>query len=1181
MYRSVVQSKQVSGDLLLISVEGVPSFPANRLVFEEVVGFLFESTISMRQNHWRICLFGRLQVQGDRTTLTHFSMRRGGALLACLVVRAPNPVPREELLALLWPEEAPETARNRLRVLLSGLRRSLEPPDAAPTGILAIERNAVRLVSSAFTSDYHDFLEALSAARTADETEAIHLLEKAITLYQGELLAGFYDEWILTERTRLAEMRYQALRDLVRRLTQCGRLENAIEYARQAVAAEPLDEEAHCDLMRLYDTLGQPSAGLRQYEQLKRLLQEELHAQPSEPTRRLAAQIETNLGHGMAQIRRNVRPLALRAPEQAAIAQAIPETLPLRLTRFFSREQEIASLRNLLRPDGAARLVTLLGSGGIGKTRLAIETAEQLKTDYTGRVFYVALAEITDANLIGVTLARALRLPTGPGLDPLALVITLLKQAPALLVLDNLEQLLPKAAQVVAQLLQATPLLRCLLTSRRNAGIEGEREFVLEPLSVTLPGADLEALSSCAGVSLFVDRAQTVRADFKLTAQNAVDVIELCRTLEGVPLAIELAAARSRVMTPVEMKNQTGHLLDMLVDTQGGKPVRHRSLRATLEWSYRLLTSPEQEIFRALSVFVGGFSAEAAGAIGRTAGTEAMDMLALLERLRAASLLQSEETAEFQTRFTMLETLREFGLECLGKRETPVRRRHLAYFAQAFWKQDKPPLLWSAREIAQVTAEDANLRAALEFGLRSEATEEEQELALSLASRLSSYWEMQGRLQEGRDYLRRASRSPIAAERPVLRVNVLRGAGVLANLMGDYTDADALSREGLAIAEREGDLPSIAGCLKNLGVGAFLQDAYVPSQEWLTQALHLYQQTDQTRNIASCLAGLGDTAFFLGDHESARERLEAALTLYRQLRDRHGIASALLQLGNVWRNQGYFAEGRTRFLEAMEIFTEIGHRLGIAHCLHDLGNISNSHKDYSEAHRLYAEALAIFREVGSQRGVAVCLRSLGTISEARKEYAEALSYYEEAIEICRKIGDRRYLATCLHCMGYVAFHQCNYAVARPLHLEALAIEQEIGSRGGIANCLTGLARVALAQNDLGEARTRYDEALTVYSEMEVWMSIAEQLEDYVVIAFRQGQFAQAARLAGAIYTARNSSDYTAYYTKPQVWQELLDELREALGRAGFEVSWRQGQALTLPEAIAEALAFPHPTSSAS
>ncbi|MCW3051110.1 MAG: DNA-binding transcriptional activator of the family [Chthonomonadales bacterium] len=532
----------------------------------------------MAEAFWRITLLGRLHARSEEHTLNHLSMRRVGALLACLVLRAPHPVPREKLLELLWPEVAGPVARNRLSVLLSALRPHLEPPGTPAESVLLAERLTVQLHPNTFTSDYHDFLHALQAAKkTENDGDAIAFLENACALYQGELLAGFYDEWILTERARLTTLRYQALRELSQRLTRIDAPERAIDYARLAVAAEPLDEEAHCDLIRLYRRIGQPSTALRQYEQLTRLLREELHAVPSKPARELAGQIEREMGHGAAPTRRIVRPMTPRASEPSDIGPAIADSLPARLTRFFGRDEELSMLKALLAPDGAARLVSLLGPGGTGKTRLGVETAEQLKPLYSGRVYFAALAEISDTNHIGSVIARTLRLRPTPGLDPLSQALAVLNQAPSLLVLDNLEQVLPDAGALIAHLLAEAPTLRCLVTSRRSAGVEGEQEFVLGPLRTPEAQVGVEELATCPVVALFVDRVRLIHSDFKLSANNAEDVVQLCRDLEGLPLAIELAAGRAGVMTPGEMRRQPGKLLNWLVDVRAARtPVTGR-----------------------------------------------------------------------------------------------------------------------------------------------------------------------------------------------------------------------------------------------------------------------------------------------------------------------------------------------------------------------------------------------------------------------------------------------------------------------------------------------------------------------------------------------------------------------------------------------------------------------------
>ena len=1149
----------------------------------------------MSQSRWRIHLLGRLYMQREEDgpgSPASLSMRRAGALLACLVLRAPHPVPREELIGLLWPDELLGTAQNRLRVLLNALRQRLEPPPTAPNSMLIAERGSVRLVVDAFTSDYHDFLRHLQLARdVANESETLPQLEAAIALYQGDLLPGYYEDWILTERRRVAELRFQALRDLSRRCLQKAMPERALEYALQSVACEPLDEEAHGDLIRIYAELGQPSAALRQYEQWKRLLWQQMQAQPSETMRRLAASLESEMGHGMAQGKPRRRALAPVSEEIDAgpylpSEERLPQpcgNLPPRLTRFFGREEERARLHLLLFPGSDTRLVSLLGTGGVGKTRLAIETAETLLPDYQGRAYFAPLADLAEPSHIGLALVRALGLPPSPGLEPLSQAAAVLNQFPSLLILDNMEHLLPQAAASIAQLLAEAPSLHCLLTSRLTAGIEGEQEFALSPLPVPKRdeggGRRDEANShssllppplSLPAVALFVDRVQAVRADFRLTADNTDEITQLCRELEGLPLALELAAARARVMTPGEMRQQTDGLLNWLVDVRGGKNARHRSLRATLEGSYRLLTEPEQRFFRALSVFVGGFDAQAAGQVGLGSVATAAETLNLMERLHTASLLHIMETQEATTRFAMLETLREYGRERLADEgeELAARHRHLAYFAGAFWSGDTSPFMWRARETGRVSGEDGNLRAALEFGLGADTDSEAQEWTLRLARRLSGYWEMQGRWREGRAYLERAASLSYSEETFSAHIGVLRGAGMLSCLLGEYDAASAFAAEGLRKSEQAKYLPGIAGSRNIQGSIAFHRDDYPAAQEQFEAALQIYQELQDAPQMAHCLLNLGNTAFFLGEDAQAQARFHEALRAYRLADDRIGVASALLRLGNVLRQKGEYTRARECLLEALAVFQEMGHRQGAANSLSALGTLARFQNEGDEAQEHYLAALAIFQEIGSLRGVCVCILNLGEVAQASGKYDRAASCYQEAMALCHKTGDRRNLAACLHSQGHLALEQNRLEEARIHFEESLQMERAIHSRGGIANGLAGLGAVALMQGALTEAQTLFCEALQTYNDMGALPGAVGTLQFCAQLAFQQGHPVRAAQIAGATAVVRQTLDGRLPSIVDCRWEALLASLRVALDETIFTAAWQQGERLSLSEAVA-------------
>ena len=1057
---------------------------------------------------WRIKLFGALQVQREEDrTLSGLSLRRVGALLAALILRAPHPVPREELTELLWPDEAPDVARNRLRVLLSSLRRQLEPLEPAGADsnstLLTADRTAVGLVPGVFTSDYHDFLAALQAAkRASSESDTIRHLEAASALYGGELLAGYYDEWILTERTRLAARRYQVLRELVRRLRNRDCPEQALEYARLAAEVEPLDDEAQNEVSDL----------LRQIRQM-----------PQTP---------------------QIKPMA-------------PEALPIRLTRFFGRDHETAQLCTLLAPDGSARLVTLLGPGGMGKTRLAVETAERLSAAFRGHVYFVGLSEMAaplEARQFGLALARALHLPPTRDTDPFSQVIAVLGQAPTLLVLDNLEQILPEVAPQIEHLLREAPSLRCLLTSRRSAGIEGEQEIVLQTLSLPTPDADIATLSGYPGIALFVDRVRLVRSEFALTSKNADDVIALCRVLEGLPLAIELAAVRARVLTPAEMRRQTGALLPWLVDTQGGKNIRHRSLRTTLEWSYRLMSAREQRFFQALSVFRGGFSASAADSAGQEGASTSGETLTLLETLRASSLLTVTETGSVTepatTRFGMLETVREFGGECLREsgNADQTRQHHLLYFADAFW--EPTPTRY------QTALEAANFREALAFGLRSASGTSERRAAFRLAERLFDHWESQGLWREGLDFLQRVARLDEAAAFPAAKVALLRDAGILADLLGEYDEAGCLSEAGLRLAQEIEDERGRAGCLQNLGNVAFHRDDYAGAGPLLEEALHLYEAVGDDAGNAICRVSLAGVAFFTGDHTAALSRLGEALTLYRRWDDRQGIATALVRLGNIRRNQNYFSEAQTHLAEALEIFQALGYRPGIAACLHDLGLICGMRGDSDQAQARFTDAQTQFQAIGARRGVHSCLINRAAISENQGDITGAIRQYREVREACLRTGDRRNLAGALFGLGLAQIALGHSGEAHTCFTDGLRIEEEIGSRGGIANCRAGLGHVAMERGDFAEAASQFAEAHQIYEAMDVRAGVVEMWEAQASLAQRENRHETAVRLAASASVLRREIGYTRSYV-PGRLQTALALLREAMGEDAFTRAWRE------------------------
>ena len=1138
---------------------------------------------------WRIELFGGLCVKSSDRVLTRFRTHKTGALLAYLAYYRQQPHSREVLIELHWPEDASESGRHSLRMALSSLRRQLEPPGVPSGAVIIANRFSVQLNPAAVTTDVAGFGAALqSAAQAPSDTERVRYLAEAVELYRGELLLGYYEEWMLPEQRRLEELFFEALGRLITHLEGSGDLHRALDYARRGVSADPLREEAHRDLMRLYAAVGQHDAALQQFHELERLLKEKLGAAPSVATRALARQISESvpkvgttlavsskqLSAGRKQKAKGKRQKAeggdttkprtqnLKPAPLPLTARQLTGNLPLQFTRFFGREEEIAQLREMLRSP-ETRLVTLTGPGGSGKTRLAIEAAGRLREAFEGGVWFVSLVDISDARLMMETVRDALRLPRSPDVELLEQVVESLSRRPSLLVLDNMEHLLENGKwkmengerqgqtsssilhspfSILQTLLARVPTLKVLVTSRQRLDLAGEREFAVHPLP-TPNGPDTpERLTGCASVQLFVDRAQAVRPDFQVTKRNAAAVAELCDRLEGIPLALELAAARAQVLTPAQMVAQLRRRFDFLVSRQRNVPARHRSLRAAIDWSFHLLAPELRRFCARLSVFRGGWTVEVAEAV---AGSEfwvlgsgddpqnqepktqnhAFDVLDYLAQLRDCSLIRAEE-GEAEMWFRMLETLREYAEEQLTPEErTALQRRHAGYFLALAERADTA--LTGPEQGAwlnRLEAEHDNFRAALERALEGEA-----ELGLRLAGALWRFWDMHGYLSEGRRWLEGALTRGGGASASV-RAKALTGAGVLTIKQGDFASARALFEESLAIRRELGDKRGVAHSLNNL--------ATVAAQQ--------------------------------GDYASARPLFEESLTIQRGLGDKGGVANVLNNLGNVAEGQGDYASARSLYEESLAVFRELGDRWWIAGLLQNLGNISFEQGDYAAARPPYEESLAIFRELGYKHGIAGVLDNLAGIAYSQSDYAAARSLSEEGLLIKREIGDKAGIASSLSNVGLVAYRQGDYAAARAFYEESLTIKREIGDKAGIAVALGHLGMIARQQGDYTSARALHQEALAIRREIGDKKRIAGSLEGLAILARMEGQTEQAARLFGAAASLREALGAPLPPSEQPEHDQNLAALRETLGEAAFTAAYEAGRALNWEQAAAYA-----------
>jgi predicted ATPase len=967
---------------------------------------------------WRIEMLGWLRaVQGERV-VSRFRTQKTGALLAYLAYHLDRSHPRETLIELLWPEMAPPAGRNNLSKALTSLRHQLEPPGVPTGAVLVTDSASVRLNPTAVTTDVAAFEAALRVApRAPEEIGRTPRLEEAATLYRGELLPGHNEDWILHERLRLAEAFSGALAELTALWEQADDLQQALQWARRAVGADPLREEAHHDLIRLLIAARQPEAALRQYQELERLLEGGLGMRPSPETRALIGDLARHPAGARCEHPEVARESRGRAGEDLAPArQAAPPSpsppvgpatgnLPLQFTRFFGREEEIARLQTSL-SDPEIRLVTLTGPGGSGKTRLALQTAQCLRDTSPVPAWFVPLVDLKGAGLIADKMLDALRLPRSPNSEPLEQVIAFLARQPSLLVLDNFEHLVQDGAPVVRTLLERVGTLTCLVTSRQCLNLAGEREFPVAPLGV--PGVQdtvaptPEHLLQFSSVELFVDRAQAVRADFQVTEANAASIAALCRQLEGLPLAIELAASRARMLSVKQMLDRFERRFELLVGRKRLADPRHQSLQATLDWSYALLPPEVQRFFVQLAVFRGGWTLEAAEAVcealpGNGPGNHEVvrarprlrtgRTLEYLEQLRECSLVIVGERDQ-EVRYRLQETLRDYGAEQLDPGErAALEQRHAAYFLGMAEQAEAG--LWSAertRWLEYLDDEYDNLRWVLAWSQMEPVSAADMRMraavGLRLAGALSWFWFFRSSLREGRQWLDRAlggMDAPAAGTAPPLaaaRAKALNGAGALALHAADYGAARSLCAASLALWEQEDDPRGAAWSLCHLGWIAIYEGDYHAASGLATRSLEICRQLGDRWGFAPALLCLGSAVRELGELEQARLLLEESRQIAGELGDNYDLAWSLCNLGLLAQIRGDLGIAETFLAESLEVFRKLGHLWSAGQLLGALGKLALQQNDAGAARRFFKEALEIHRVLGNQQGLDAALQYL-------------------------------------------------------------------------------------------------------------------------------------------------------------------------------------------------------------
>ena len=874
-------------------------------------------------------ILGPLEVERGATLLALKGSKQR-ALLTYLLLHANELVSRRELISALW-SKPPKSAGKLVQIYVLGLRKLLESNGDAAATILT-ERAGYRLSLDTARLDLNRFNALVDEARDAmrrDLSEtAAEGLRDALALWRGPALAEVEGHpFAAAAVERLEDLRLSAIEDRVDADLVLGRHPSLLGELELLVERHPLRERLRAQLMVVLYRSGRQAEALKLYREYRRHLVEELGLEPSPELRQLERAILT-------QDRSLERGTGRDRPSAAATTG--PSNLPAFATALVGRHGELETLGRLLRRSDV-RLVTLTGVPAVGKTLLALELASGLGTEFPDGIFLVELAAVTEAELVPAAIARSLQLQTGKGDRLEELLVEFVRERRALLVVDNFEHVLA-AAPFVSKLLSAAPGLKVLLTSRASLDLAGEREFPLSPLAVPVPSEhDRDQLLRFPAVALFVERAQAVRPDLDLGDGSLVTIAEVCRRLDGLPLSIEVAAARLKVLPPAGLLDLLGRRLDVLESHSRDAVPRHQTLRTTIDWSYRLLSPDDQRLFRCLSVFAGGFGLEAAEAV---CGGEVRTGL---ESLVASSLLRAE--GDVEPRFSMLETLREYAAERLheSEEEAEARLRHAGWCADLAKRAENA--MGQAAEapwLERLELEHDNIGAALSYVIDTgDAT-----TALELSSALRRFWHIHGHLAEGRRWLD-ASLALDGEAAPVARTQALGASGVLAALQGDTDTARSFFEASIALARKIGADHRVATELANLGMLEVDECEYECAEEHLGEALALRQKLG--RRTASILDSLGLLALTRGDLDRALALVSEAEEESRELGDAPARGAALRSLGRILIFRGEEARAEEVLAESLRLGQSLAWRQLIAECFDVLALLAAKRHDPARA----------------------------------------------------------------------------------------------------------------------------------------------------------------------------------------------------------------------------------------
>lgn len=903
-----------------------------------------------------------------------FERRKGIAVLAYLAVNHKE-AGRDTLAALLWSEM--DRAKS-----LAGLRRALASINKTPVGdYIEADRRVIQFHNT--TSIWVDVREFESIVEgehpeSGESSATLDRLSRALDLYRGPFLESFtlrnsqeFDEWQLFHGERLRALLVEALHRAVDLATRHQVLDRALFFGLRWQKLDPFDENVHRRLMQLYAQAGNRGEAIQQFRRCRDLLANELSVEPQQDTQQLYEAIKTG-----------AFPDRRAASNLRDTDQRPRQNLPSIPTLFVGRQKELQIIESQL-GDPSCRLLTLTGPGGIGKTRLALEVAHKNQDSFPDGVFFVPLSELSSGQQLAPAVADSLSLSFQSKGEAEVQLIHYLRNRELLLILDNFEHVISKAKQL-SELLRRAPGVKVLVTSREGLNLRGE--WLIEIEGLQFPDESHEEAEGFDAIRLFAETTRRIRQNYHLNRQDLPGIIRICRLVAGMPLAIELAAAWMRLLSPDEIAEEIESGLDFLAADLHDLPERHRSLRAVFSYSLHLLSEQERSLFARLSVFRSGFDRRAAKDIAEASLSQ---LLVLVNK----SLIVRSASGRFSMHPLVHQLARE-ELDNEPEEKSGLLSRFCAYYCRFMEEQQdylKGPE--QNRVLSELRSESENLRLAWDLALQLGQTD----LTACSLETLSRFLMISSRFQEGDELMGRAA-GQLTPENRLLRARLMARQGRFCISLGDFQRARILLEESLAALGEE-DVPEETGyVLTHLSSVFYYLGEYEKTRDLLRTSVSLSRVTGDRYNVANSFVQLGRVTGVLGDHSKARQILNRALVIFEEMGDRSGMARSLINLGNVELLAQSHLEAQRLFLEALEHFEALGDRRGASICLSNLGLVFEHLGEHEQAQEFSLRALKQLKELGDLDAACRALENLGTASFELGRSEEAESYFQEALK---------------------------------------------------------------------------------------------------------------------------------------------------------------------------------------